>query len=87
MRSGGTSPNARHTVSVDDVQWAHVIFVMEEKHKSRLLAEFRKTLENKPIHVLDIADEYQYMDAALIEQLELAVNDIFGISAKKTLSH
>lgn len=37
-RSAGTSPNARHTVSIDDIAWADKIFVMEQKHKSRLLA-------------------------------------------------
>ena len=34
---------------------------MEEKHKSRLLAEHSATLEHKPIHVLDIPDEYEFM--------------------------
>lgn len=28
VRSGGTSPNARHTVSAQDIQWADVILVM-----------------------------------------------------------
>jgi len=42
---------------VEDVRWADVIMVMEEKHKSRLVAEFTRLLDNKPIHVLDIPDE------------------------------
>ena len=78
-RSGGTSPNARHTVSADDVSWAEVIFVMEDKHKSRLFAEHRRLLENKPVHVLDIPDEYKYMDVELVEQLRQAVGDILGL--------
>ena len=73
VRSGGTSPNARHKVSVDDIRWAHVIFVMEEKHKSRLATEFTRLLDNKPIHVLDIPDEYKYMDAELVDQIEQSV--------------
>lgn len=40
-RSAGTSPNARHPVSARDVEWADVIFVMESKHKQRLMAEHR----------------------------------------------
>ena len=51
---------------------------MEEKHKSRLVAEFTRILENKPIHVLDIPDEYKYMDPELIEMLEQSVNGILG---------
>jgi len=79
VRSGGTSPNARHPVSAADVSWAHVVFVMEEKHKSRLVAEYRRLLENTPVHVLDIPDEYKYMDAELIDLLRQSVGAILGI--------
>jgi predicted protein tyrosine phosphatase len=78
-RSGGTSPSARHQVSSEDVQWADVILVMEEKHKSRLKAEFTRLLDHKPIHVLDIPDEYRYMDPELIEMLEQSVNSLLGL--------
>lgn len=78
-RSAGTSPNARHKVSVEDIRWASVILVMEEKHKSRLTAEFTRLLENKPIHVLDIPDDYKYMDPELIEILEQSVPTILGL--------
>jgi predicted protein tyrosine phosphatase len=73
VRSGGTSPSARRKVSEDDVRWADVIFVMEEKHKSRLVTEFTSLIKNKTIHVLDIPDEYKYMDPELVGQLEQAV--------------
>ena len=78
-RSAGTSPNARHKVSVEDIRWASVILVMEEKHKSRLTAEFTRLLENKPIHVLDIPDDYRYMDPELIEILEQSVPSLLGL--------
>ncbi|MES2933321.1 MAG: phosphotyrosine protein phosphatase [Pseudomonadota bacterium] len=79
VRSAGTSPNARHTVSIDDLQWANVIFVMEEKHKSRLLASYRRVLENISIHVLDIPDKYKYMDPELVELLRDCVSDALGL--------
>lgn len=79
VRSGGTSPNARHKVSVEDIRWADVILVMEEKHKSRLVAEFARLLEGKPVHVLDIADDYKYMDSELIEQLEQSVTALLSL--------
>lgn len=78
-RSAGTSPSARHKVSIDDIRWANVILVMEEKHKSRLTAEFSRLLESKPVHVLDIPDDYKYMDPELIEMLEQSVNSLLGI--------
>lgn len=79
VRSGGTSPNARHHVSEEDLRWADVIFVMEEKHKSRLKAEYTRVLDFKQVHVLDIPDEYKYMDAELVEQLEGAVRSILSL--------
>jgi predicted protein tyrosine phosphatase len=80
VRSGGTSPRARHTVSADDIRWADVILVMEEKHQSRLAANFGALLLHKRIHVLDIPDEYRYMDAELIEILQQSVGSILGIA-------
>lgn len=73
-RSAGTSANARKHVSVDDVRWADLILVMEDKHKSRLVAEFARLLVGKRIHVLDIPDEYKYMDPELVLQLKDAVD-------------
>ena len=81
VRSGGTSSNARHTVSMDDVRWAHVIFVMEEKHKVQIMTKFRRELVNKPIHVLDIPDEYKFMDPELIELLHQSVASILNLSS------
>ena len=78
VRSAGTSPNARRKVSADDIRWANVIFVMEEKHKSRLVADFSRWLDGKTIHVLDIPDEYNYMDPELVGQLEQSVVAILG---------
>lgn len=72
-RSAGTSPRARKTVSAKDIQWADIIFVMEKKHKQRLCAQFSRLLQYKPLHVLDIPDEYRYMDAELVEILEQSV--------------
>lgn len=76
VRSAGTSPNARHSVSPADIRWANQIFVMEIKHKNRLIAEFTRIIENKPVHVLEIPDDYQYMDKDLVCELERKVGAI-----------
>jgi predicted protein tyrosine phosphatase len=81
-RSAGTSPNARRTVSEDDVRWAHVIIAMEQKHKSRVVAQFTRLLENKPVHVLDIPDDYRYMDPELVEQLRESVGPLLGLDSR-----
>jgi predicted protein tyrosine phosphatase len=80
VRSAGTSPNARRTVSEGDLRWADVVFAMEKKHRSRLLAEFARAIGNKPIHVLGIADEYKFMDPELVEHLRQAVGEILGLA-------
>lgn len=80
VRSAGTSRNAKKSVSHELLHWADVICVMEQKHKDRLMAEYRRLLENKPLHVLDIPDDYRYMDPALVTQLEELVPELLGIN-------
>ncbi len=53
-----------------------MIFVMEKKHKQRLLEKFPDNLFNKRVHVLDIPDEYGYMDEELIEHIRVTVDAI-----------
>ncbi len=78
-RSAGTSASARRVVGADDLRWADVVLVMEDKHKSRLLADFRALLLQKPLHVLDIPDDYNYMDPDLVELLGDPVADLLGL--------
>ena len=73
MRSAGTSPRAKRTVNTKDLEWADLIFVMEYKHKDRLKAEYNQVLQYKKIIVLDISDDYLYMDEELVEVLEVAI--------------
>jgi len=77
-RSAGTSASARHCVSAQDLEWANVVLVMEDQHRKRLLSQYGRILQHKPIHVLDIPDEYGYMDPELIELLESAVGAILA---------
>ncbi|MCK5901974.1 MAG: phosphotyrosine protein phosphatase [Cocleimonas sp.] len=72
-RSAGTSPKAKHTLSENDIRWADHIFVMEKKHKNRMIAKFKQRLDYKLISILDIPDEYRFMDQALISHLEDAI--------------
>ena len=72
-RSAGTSPRAKRTVNAKDLQWADLIFVMEYKHKDRLKAEYNRVLQYKKIIVLDIPDDYLYMDEELVEILKQSI--------------
>lgn len=70
VRSAGTSRNARRSLKLEDIRWADLILVMEDKHKARICAEFRGDVTHKAIHVLDIPDEYKFMDPELIQIIQ-----------------
>ena len=53
-----------------------MILVMEQKHKSRLMSEYRQDLKYKTIHVLDIPDDYRFMDEDLIEIIQGKVDKL-----------
>ncbi|WP_316797150.1 protein tyrosine phosphatase [Pedobacter agri] len=69
VRSAGTEPSARIKLTEKHLFWADIIFVMEKKHRQRIIAKFGEGITDKQIIVLDIPDEYQYMDEDLIEEL------------------
>jgi predicted protein tyrosine phosphatase len=52
---------------------------MEDKHAARLRADFRQEVAYKPMHVLDIPDDYQFMDEDLVELIRAKAGAlIFG---------
>lgn len=68
IRFGGISKQSNHQISKDDVLWADIIFVMEARQKEWINDNFRG-LKLPKIEILDIADEYEYMDEELVELL------------------
>lgn len=79
VRSAGTSASARRRVSAADLDWADVVIAMEPGHKARLLAEHAAHLQGKPLHVLDMPDDYGYLDPELVEMLQQAVPRLLGL--------
>jgi predicted protein tyrosine phosphatase len=79
VRSAGTSEQARRRVTLADVEWADVVLVMEKKHRARLREEFGAELDGKELHVLDIPDEYQFMDPELVGELKRTVGSLLGL--------
>ncbi len=78
VRTAGLSPKSPHQLSVSDMEWADVVFVMEYRQKKRIVAAYR-TIELPEIEVLHIDDLYEYMNAELIELLKDGVNDYLRI--------
>lgn len=69
-RSRGLSPKSRCRLTAADTEWAELIFVMEREQQSRIRREMRDALRKTPIFILNISDDYQFMDAELIGILE-----------------
>lgn len=75
IRSAGTAPSARIKLNPRHISWADLIFVMEKKHKQIIAEKFNEEIVNKRIIILDIPDDYQYMDEHLIEELRTKTQD------------
>ncbi|MCO4292533.1 protein tyrosine phosphatase [Solitalea sp. MAHUQ-68] len=73
-QSAGTENGARIKVSEKHIRWADLIFVMEKKHKQRLQQYFPMVIVEKEVIILDIPDDYQFMDAELIEMIKVSVS-------------
>jgi predicted protein tyrosine phosphatase len=74
FRSAGTEPSAVIRVSLKLVNWSDLIFVMEKRHKQRLIEKFGDDGISEKIIVLDIPDEYEFMDPELIGMIKLSVD-------------
>lgn len=77
VASAGLSRDAETPVSSELLEWADVIFVMERAHRDKLSKEFRACLNSKRIICLDIPDQYEYMDEALVRLLEAKAGPFF----------
>ncbi|HEY8903223.1 MAG TPA: protein-tyrosine-phosphatase [Chthoniobacterales bacterium] len=78
-RSAGVSESSRHQINASDVAWADVILAFEGKHRQRIVRMFPDA-EGKTLH-LDISDDYEFMDADLVEELLHVVPDALRTSA------
>ena len=69
VRSAGTENNSRVKVTAGLLGWADIIFCMEKKHRRRITEKYGDVIAGKNVVCLHIADDYAYMDEALVETL------------------
>ena len=69
--SAGLNNDAEVPLSVEQIEWPDMILVMESAHKTRLNRKFAKHLVGKRIAVLNIPDDYEYMDEELVALLKV----------------
>ena len=80
-RSRGLAASANRRLTSDDVTWAEVIFVMEPEHKKQLVRIFREEARLRRIHVLEIPDDYEFMDPELVTIITAGVRGALGEEA------
>jgi len=68
--SAGLNNDAEVPLSEEQVEWADLILVMEKEHRNRLNRKFSNVLGGKRVVVLNIPDDYEYMDPVLIQLLK-----------------
>jgi predicted protein tyrosine phosphatase len=70
VRSAGTEEGARIKLTAGHIGWADLIFCMETKHMDRIRQNFSATLLGKQLICLHVPDDYDYLEAELIELLK-----------------
>jgi predicted protein tyrosine phosphatase len=76
--SAGLDRSAEVPLCSESIQWADIIFVMEKSHVRKLSNNFQPMIKGKRIICLDIPDEYEYMEPALVELLKKKVLPLLG---------
>ncbi|MBL4792591.1 phosphotyrosine protein phosphatase [Citromicrobium bathyomarinum] len=68
--SAGTNNDAENPLSDELVEWADVIFAMENTHRNKLRKKHKAALKDTRVIVLNIPDDYALMDPELIRLLK-----------------
>ena len=67
--SAGVRPDADVVVSAEQIAWADLIVVMENRYRRVLTSRFGRALRDKRVVSVDIKDDYAFMDDALVALL------------------
>lgn len=72
--SAGTDTRSVNPLSSELIEWADIVIVMENYHRNKVYKKFKQYFKNKRLIVLNIPDEFEYMEPALINILKTRVN-------------
>ena len=71
--SAGLDRTCGNPVRSELLDWADIVFVMEKAHHNKVSQRFRAHLKTARVICLDIPDDYEFMDPALVRILETRV--------------
>lgn len=78
VRSAGTEAGARVRVTAGQIGWADLVVAMEKRHVARMREKHADALAGTRVVCLHLADEYEFMDRALVERLEAEMAPYLG---------
>ena len=81
IRSVGLSSKSERKITEQDLNWADLVFVMEAGHRARISGTYTH-LQLPKIEVLNIEDEFEFMDEELVQLLTDRINDTLKIVYK-----
>ena len=71
--SAGLHSSAKVLLSREQIAWADLIVVMEQRHRTQLSKGYRAHLKGKRVVCIDVPDKFAFMDPTLVAQLEAKV--------------
>ena len=71
--SAGTNRDAENPLTAELVEWAEVVFVMEQQHKRKVASKFQRQLNGKRVICLGIPDDFEFMQPELVALLKKRV--------------
>lgn len=71
--SAGLGNDANVPLSPEQIEWATLIFVMEQTHRRKLSQKFQRFLNGKKVICLGIPDDYDFMQPELVALLQKKV--------------
>ncbi|KAA6430501.1 protein-tyrosine-phosphatase [Dyadobacter flavalbus] len=77
IRSAGLSPQSNRKISENDLNWADLVLVMEGNQKMKIKKIYHY-LQLPEIEVLNIPDDYEFMEDELVATLMLEINVVLA---------
>jgi predicted protein tyrosine phosphatase len=78
VRSAGTAPDALVRVNANMLDWADIIFVMDDEQRQWLALNFERHPSLAKIVCLDIPDDFTFLQPELVKLLEEKVPKHFS---------
>lgn len=78
VKSAGTDKSAHTVISLELLEWADAIVVMERYHRNAIRKHFADIYASKKIVCLYIPDNYDFMDPELIDILSAKFESVYN---------